>query len=276
MTFDFQRNVLEKLEEGTLEELKPEDKFTFSCPEECMGRCCRKITILLEPWDVEVMARHLGMPGQKFFTKYCHMELNRQAGWPAVWLSHAAEGRCAFMLEDGKCSIYPARPGNCRTYPLGRAVRYVGEGGKARKEEKLFMVERMQFCLGHLRGRVWTVHQWLEDASVYTWYRMSDQYTSLVDYAMRELNARKWMNDNIMRMIIPFLFAPDILRNRLGSAVEEVDHEEFHRRRMEAVRVILTDLAAGFGCGPRAGAGVAGKSGTLMDRVGKILAGGRE
>ncbi|MCL2336616.1 MAG: YkgJ family cysteine cluster protein [Firmicutes bacterium] len=277
MVFDFQKGVLEKLQTDTLEELNPEHAFHFSCCDECMGRCCRKITILLEPWDIEVMARHLEMPGQQFFTTYCTMELDRQTGWPAVWLTHAADGPCAFMLPDGKCSIYPARSGNCRTFPLGRAVRYVKEDslGQPSRDERLFMVERMQFCLGDRDGKSWTVQEWLDDADVLTWYRMSDQYTELVDYAMRELSVRQWMNDSVLRMVIPFLYAPDILRKRLGAAVDEVSHEEFHRRRMAAVKMILTDLAAGFGCGPRAGKGAAVNSGSLMERVGSVLAGGK-
>ncbi|MFA7467535.1 MAG: YkgJ family cysteine cluster protein [Desulfotomaculaceae bacterium] len=277
MVFDFQKTVLDKLESDTLEELGLEHSFEFSCNDECMGRCCRKITILLEPWDIEVMARHLDIPGQNFFTNYCRMELDRQAGWPAVWLAHAAEGPCAFMLEDGKCSIYTARSGNCRTFPLGRAVRYVkeGQGDKFHRDERIFMVDRMQFCLGGRVGKSWTVQEWLDDADVFTWYRMSDQYTELVDYAMRELSVQQWMNDQVLRMIIPFLYAPDILRKRMGAAVEDVNHEEFHRRRMEAVKFLLTDLAAGFGFGPRANQGVDGNSGSFMDRVGKILAQGK-
>lgn len=275
MAFDFQQGVLEKLRDDTLEQLRPEDGFSFSCRDECMGRCCCNITILLEPWDIEIMSRHLDMPGQRFFTEYCHLELNREAGWPVVWLLHADQGHCAFMQPDGKCAIYLARSGNCRTFPLGRAVRYVREDGETRRDERVFMVERMQFCQGRRSGRNWTVREWLEDADVFTWYRMSDQYTELADYAMRELSSRDWMNDNVMRMIIPFLYAPDILRKRLGAAVEKVDHLEFHRRRMEAVRAIITDLAAGYGYGPRAGAGVTGTDGSFMERVGKILAHGK-
>mgnify|MGYP000315488535 CR=1 FL=1 len=274
MAFDFQQGVLAKLASGTLEELSFEDSFAFGCGAECMGRCCRNITILLEPWDVEVMARHLGLPGQQFFFSYCAMELDREKGWPVFWLAHAKEGACAFMLEDGRCSIYPARPGNCRTYPLGRAVRYIKEGEEERKEERIFKVEKMAFCLGHRSGRIWTVREWLEDAGALTYYRMSDQYTSLVDYAMRQLNCREWMTKQTVQVILPFLFAPDMLRGRLGVSEREVGHEEFHRRRMEAVRLVLTDLAAGLGYAAPAGQDGPGPGGSMMDRVRKVLAGG--
>jgi Fe-S-cluster containining protein len=274
MAFDFQQGILDKLEKGTLEELGMDDTFTFSCGPECMGRCCRNITILLDPWDIEVMARHLELSGQEFFNRYCQMELDRNTGWPVVWLAHAKEGSCAFMLQDGKCSIYPARSRNCRTYPLGRAVRYVQDREGRRMDERIFMVDRMQFCLGHKSGRSWTVREWFEDAGAITYYRMSDQYTELVDYAVRELNCREWMNPKVVQMIVPFLFAPDLLRYKLGPGVEEIGHEEFHLRRMKAVKLILTDLASGFGYGPAGEVTERAFAGSLMDRMKAVLVDG--
>jgi Fe-S-cluster containining protein len=272
MVFDFQRSVLDKLENDTLEELNMDDIFTFACGQECMGRCCRNITILLDPWDVEVMARHLKLSGQEFFTRYCKMETDRQTGWPMVWLAHAEQGPCIFMLEDGKCSVYPARSRNCRTFPLGRAVRYLPGGeGEKRKEERVFMVDRLQFCLGHKSGRQWTVREWFTDAGAFAYYQMSDQYTELIDYAVSELRCGEWMNPRVVQMIIPFLFAPDMLRKRLGVDENEIGHEEFHRRRMQAVKMMLTDMAAGFGYGPQTGIDRGAFAGSLMDRVKRVL-----
>lgn len=274
MTFDFQRNILDKLEKDTLEDLNMEDNFTFSCGPECMGRCCKNITILLDPWDIEVMARHLGLTGQEFFQGYCKMEKDRHSGWPMVWLAHAEQGSCVFMLEDGKCSIYSARSRNCRTFPLGRAVRYVQDGDGKRKEDRIFMVNQMQFCLGHKSERSWTVREWFEDADALTYYQMSDQYTELVDYAVAELKCGEWLNPKIVQMIIPFLFAPDILRNRLGISVDEIGHEEFHWRRMKAVKLILNDMAASFGYGPETDIGGNTFAGSMMDRMKKVLISG--
>ncbi|WP_347490313.1 YkgJ family cysteine cluster protein [Desulfoscipio sp. XC116] len=276
MVLDFQRGIADKLANDTLEQLNMEDSFTFACGPDCMGRCCQNITILLDPWDVEVMARHLNLPGQRFFKDYCAMEPDRDTGWPAVWLAHAANGRCAFMLEDGRCSIYRSRSRNCRTFPLGRAVRYHRDGDVCTKEDCIFMVDRehMQFCLGHTADRVWTVQEWYDDAGAEDYYRMSDQYTELVDYAARVLQCREWMSPKIMQMLMPFLFAPDLLRVKLGISEKQIDHREFHRRRMEAVKLILTDVALGCGCGPQTDVGAAAFAGSLMDRVKKVMTAG--
>lgn len=270
MVLDFQKGILDKLEKDTLEELKMEDTFTFACGSECMGRCCQNITILLDPWDIEVMARHLQLTGQEFFSRYCKMETDRNTGWPMVWMAHAEQGKCIFMLEDGKCSIYPARSRNCRTFPLGRAVRYLSEGEIKRKEERVFMVDRMQFCLGQKSDRHWTVQEWFEDADAFTYYNMSDQYTELVDYAVRDLHSARWMNPKIVQMIIPLLMAPDMLRKKLDINEDEVDHEEFHKRRMQAIKLVLTDMAASFGFGPKAGM-TEELDGSLMDKMKDVL-----
>jgi hypothetical protein len=73
--------------------------------------------------------------------------------------------------------------------------------------------------------------------------------------------------------MLPFLYAPEILRARLGIPETEVSHEEFYRRRMRALRTLLTEVAAGLGYGPQAGTEYAATAGSLMDRVRPILAG---
>lgn len=273
MAYDFKQTIADQLEQGTLKDLEPGATFNFACNDDCMGRCCNNITIFLDPWDIEEMARFLELPGQEFFQRYCGLELNKNMGWPMVWLAGAKDGNCSFMLPDGKCSIYAARSRNCRTYPLGRAVRFVREEGTGAKtmEERIFMVERMDFCLGHQSGRQWTVQQWLEDAEAAGYYRMSDQYARLVDYAVRELKTPQWMNPGVVKMMMPFLYAPELLRKKVGLGVEQVDHPEFHRRRMLALRLVLTDVAAGLGLGPARGSTEKAPEGSLMDRVQWVL-----
>lgn len=278
MTYRLKQDLAEKLESGTLSEIKPGDSFNFECQDQCMGRCCTNITILLDPWDVEEMARHLGLSGRDFVDEYCYLDFDQQIKWPYACLRHAKDGLCTFMLEGGKCRIYPVRSRNCRTYPVGRAVRFEFKGEQSQIDERLFMVERQPFCFGHKADRTWTVQEWLEDAGAFLYYDFSDLYTELISYATTVLEGRRWMSERTAQMMMTILFSPDALRSKLGISTEGVDHEEFYRRRIKALKVILTDLAAGFGFGPQAAKFLEGDTPemSVMDRMKNILVTGEE
>lgn len=276
MTGKYKRELAAMLESDSLPEVTQDDTFTFGCVDVCMGRCCNTISIMLDPWDVETMARYLGLPGQEFLKEYCIYELDQRGGWPFVRLRHAETGACAFMLPGGKCRVYPARSRNCRTYPLGRAVRVDRDGGEARIEGKLFMVERQKFCLGHGAGRVWTVREWLAEAAAEKYDELSDLYIELIDYAGTGLAVDAWMTSGTAQLMAPLLFGADLLRKKVGVAPAEASHEEFYRRRLKALRALLTELAACFGFGPKAGAagGEMVSSVTMMEQVKNILIAG--
>jgi len=239
--------------EAVNKELKLDDRFNFACSDRCMGNCCRLITILLDPWDVEVIARYLKMSGTDFLDTFCRYDFGAASHWPLIWLKHAEKGFCAFMLLDGKCSIYPVRPRNCRTYPIARAVKIDAGTEIPHLTERFFlMVERNRQCLGHEGERVWTVREWLAETDAFKYYEFSDLYLSLVHYATESLNCRAWLTPVTARILMPLLFTPDLLRSKLGISEELMDHETFYRRRLKAARVILTEMAAIFGFGPLA------------------------
>ncbi len=273
MTMEMHRHMVEKLEGAA--GLEMEDSFRFGCDGRCMGRCCNGIKIMLDPWDVEAMARHLGMSGRDFIDGFCSLEEEPATCWPYVKLKDVEHGPCAFLLEDGKCRVYPARPRNCRTYPVGRAVRFIPGGGV---EEKFFLVEKQNFCLGHSSGRLWTLREWLEDAGAQEYYRRSDLYFGLIHHATGVFHIKRWMNSRTAMMIMPFLYGPEVLRAKMGIDPEGVGHGDFYSRRMEALKVLLAEMAAGFGFGPlvRGDGGEEVEDVSVMERVRGILLTGRK
>ncbi|MDP3044204.1 MAG: YkgJ family cysteine cluster protein [Eubacteriales bacterium] len=252
-----------------MKELGLKDSFQFECRLECMGMCCNSIRIVLDPWDVEVLARHLGLGGKACIDQHCTLEFTPESHWPIVWLAGAYSGPCTFLNSDNKCSVYTARPTICRTYPLGRAVR-IDEDGQA--VEKVFLVEKAAFCLGGLTERLRTVESWLNNEGVRERAPLSNLYLALIYYAETELHSPKWMNKPIANMLNPLLFAPEMLRAKLDIG-EDLDHAEFYRRRLDAVKLLLTDLAAGFGCGPLAAkAEESVFKESMMERIRHVLA----
>ncbi|MDI6632517.1 MAG: YkgJ family cysteine cluster protein [Bacillota bacterium] len=260
-------------DEKLFKEIQPDECFNFECSGRCMGKCCRFITILLDPWDVEVIARHLNLPGPEFLELFCTYDFGSSSSWPFVQLKHAEKGPCAFLLKDGRCSIYPVRPRNCRTYPIGRAVQVEYAGDIPLIRERLFMVERMEFCLGHEGSRTWTVKEWLEDSEAYKYYELSDLYLCLVQYATDVLHSRAWLSPKTARLLMPLLYFPDILRAKLGISEAELDHELFYRRRLKAARTLLTEMAASFGYGPLAGGIVADQNTPLAEHIRQVIIG---
>ncbi len=270
MTYDYKQDLLKRLDEGSLPDIQQDHQFTFECKDKCMGRCCNNITILLEPWDIVLKTRYLVFSGQYILPDYCKYEFGHELKWPYVRLKHAEDGPCIFKLEDGRCEIYPVRSRNCRTFPIGRAVRFELDGTKI---EKIFMVDNMAFCLGHKSEKKWTVEEWFNDADCQKFYELSDLYLELINYATTKLNSRVWMNGNIAQMMMPLLYGPDVLRKKLGISEQDVDHEEFYRRRMLALKVVLTDIAASFGYGPLADRAKEGEviAVSMMERMKQIL-----
>lgn len=272
MSSDSRQGFQQRLDNDDIKGLAPQDTFTFECHTDCMGTCCNRITILLDPWDVENMARHLDLTGREFIDQYCNLEIGTESRWPFVQLRHVEHGPCSFMLADGKCKVYPVRSRNCRTYPIGRAVRLNSVDNEF--EERIFMVDPLGFCLGHQATRVWTVQEWLDDSDCLKYFQLSDLYLQLIHYAATELQSRVWMNSKTAQMMYPFLFAPEILRSKLGLGEDQVSHEELYRRRLKALQALLTEVAAGFGLGPGASSndnGTTTPGGSLMERVSRIL-----
>lgn len=89
----------------------------------CKGcsKCCQGMgqSIILDPYDVFRLTTGLGKSMQQLLEK--ELELNVVDGviLPNLKMLGAQE-KCAFLNEEGRCTIHDIRPGICRLFPLGR------------------------------------------------------------------------------------------------------------------------------------------------------------
>jgi uncharacterized protein len=89
-----------------------QDGVKFEC--QGSGRCCVSrgeyghVYLTLE--DRQLLARHFKLSTRAFTTRYCEKELG-------YWKLKDFTEACAF-LEDNRCSVYLARPTQCRTWPF--------------------------------------------------------------------------------------------------------------------------------------------------------------
>ena len=89
----------------------------------CAGcsACCRGMgkSVVLDPFDVHRLVMGTGMTFNMLLNE--HLELNVVDGVILPNLKMAGKDEaCAFLNEEGRCTIHPHRPGICRLFPLGR------------------------------------------------------------------------------------------------------------------------------------------------------------
>ena len=91
--------------------LDPEILERFSCTG--CGTCCRwGGSVLLTDGDIRDLAEHLGLDEQRFIDVHTRLGPDRRR----LALLDQADGSCAFLDGDA-CSVYAARPAQCRSFP---------------------------------------------------------------------------------------------------------------------------------------------------------------
>lgn len=169
----------------TLPELQPDEPFQFSCGPEnkCFNACCGDLNLILTPYDVLRLRRNLGLSGEDFINTHCVVEQYQDSGYPALYLKMNDDPNksCPFVREEG-CSVYPDRPGACRTYPLGRAARLDDEGNL---QERFFLVQEPH-CKGFEMNKTFTPPEWLQDQELERYNSYNDRYMRLMAEQRRQ------------------------------------------------------------------------------------------
>ena len=87
----------------------------FEC-QRC-GRCCTNrgpyAFVFLSEADVSALADHLGLGREVFLERHCTLHGGR------LTLRHDLP-RCEFQADDGACTVYEARPQQCKSWPFWR------------------------------------------------------------------------------------------------------------------------------------------------------------
>ncbi len=156
------------------------ETFRFACGPDvpCFNACCRDLHQFLAPYDILRLKTHLGLSSAEFLSRYAEIRTGPATGLPVATLKPGpgADRPCSFVSPQG-CSVYPARPSSCRTYPLARAVSRSREDGRLTER---FMLLTESHCKGFGRGEPWTVDRWIEDQDLAPCFEMNDRLMSLI------------------------------------------------------------------------------------------------
>jgi len=139
--------------------------------------CCRKLELILYPYDVIRLKNRLGMSSEDFMRRHTRLAPSSHPFFPAVMLlmSENEEQTCPFLDREG-CTVYTDRPTACRTYPLERAVDRNPSHG--RPQDYYFMTNH-HYCLGHREKKSWTVKTWLKDQKVQHYNAVNDLWAEI-------------------------------------------------------------------------------------------------
>lgn len=121
------RNVtLEEISDGRLYGINDMVKADCHGCEGC-SKCCQGMgsSIILDPLDVYNLTTNLGQSMEQLLATALELNVVDGVILPNLRMSGDKE-QCAFLNEEGRCSIHGFRPGICRLFPLGR---YYENGG---------------------------------------------------------------------------------------------------------------------------------------------------
>ncbi len=155
------------------------DPFQFKCHPgvDCFTVCCKKVDLLLYPYDVLRLRNALAIDSQTFLRNHTSLVKGENPYFPSVMLKlqENDENSCPFLIDDG-CSVYADRPSACRTYPLERAVDRSPERG--RPKDFYFMTNH-SYCLGHKEENLYSVKEWLRNQRIDSYNLMNDLWAEV-------------------------------------------------------------------------------------------------
>ena len=157
-------------------------RFRFDCHPgvPCFTECCRALTLMLTPYDVLRLARHLALSTTDFLDQYTDVVAREGSPLPSVILCMRDDARqtCPFVSSEG-CTVYPDRPSACRIYPLARASRTHRVHGTVL--ESYFLL-REDHCRGFEEPKEWTVDAWIADQGLEDYHRMNNEWMEVVTH----------------------------------------------------------------------------------------------
>lgn len=158
-----------------------DSQFRFSCHKgvKCFTECCRMLELSLTPYDVLRLRMGTGKTSSELLDEVIIIEQEPGEPFPRFYLTMVDDGRasCVYVSKNG-CAIYRHRPGACRAYPLGRAVRRTAE----QSCDESFVVIREPHCLGFKEDNSQSPVQYMTDQELTAFNRFNDIMATILQH----------------------------------------------------------------------------------------------
>jgi hypothetical protein len=149
----------------TPETMEGDKIIQFQCRKgiDCWNACCSNIDIILTPYDIIRLKKHLGISSTEFLQKYTfpfEFGPNDIAGVKLKPVENGAA--CQFMRPEG-CNVYGDRPTACRYYPIALlSMRRADEF----TDRAQYALVKEDHCKGHLEPRSLTIEEYRTEQGI--------------------------------------------------------------------------------------------------------------
>lgn len=183
-------------------------KFKFKC-KKC-GFCCN-FAIILYPFDIMNICRHLNIKTKEFLEKYAVIVPDENKIMRCV-LKKAP--KCLFN-KDNLCTIYNARPVRCRLFPIGRYF-------EDNKVEYLLPRNR---CIGFNSNKKQSVKEWVNDQDASQFDDMANEWSNFIIRLKNGNYPLEYPKFRIMFIKIFYDFDNDLIKNYKEKMDVKTDKE---------------------------------------------------
>lgn len=204
----------------------PNDMVKADCGD-CKGcsTCCQGMgeSIVLDPYDVYRLTKGLNISFEALLDDKFELGVYDGMILPHLKMSGANEA-CAFLNNEGRCSVHNIRPGICRLFPLGR---FYENGGF-----KYFL--QIHECKNQNRTKV-KVKKWID----------------IPDLKQNEVFVNKWhdfvneIQDKMMQVKDDALFKKINMFLLQQFFIERYHDEDFYKQfdeRLEKAKTVVSML----------------------------------
>ena len=168
------------------------DMAKISC-HDCAGcsSCCRDMgeSIWLDPYDVFRLTRNLGKTMEELLVKEVELHVEDGLILPNLKMVGEKIPQCAFLNEEGRCSIHAFRPGYCRLFPLGRNY----------EEDKLTYFVLKDACPAPNKSKV-KINKWLGVPNLKAYEMFLVEWHGLTK-RLRALYAENMEDENVIKAV---------------------------------------------------------------------------